>query len=178
MGRDKALLEFAGEPLWQRQRAVLAGAGAVEIFLSARPGQAWAERAEGFSGVLHDALVDGGPLVGVTAALERATQPWVAVLAIDLPRMTAAWFSALRAECRAGVGVVGRHDGFFEPLAAVYPRELRFLAWEAMARGEFSFQRLLAAAVAQGLMRPHEISAGEAGGFENWNEPGFCGAKT
>jgi len=48
MGRDKALLEVDGRPLWQRQREVLQGLGAAELFLSVRPEQEWARHA-GFS---------------------------------------------------------------------------------------------------------------------------------
>lgn len=178
MGRDKALLEVAGVPMWQRQRDVLARAGAAEIFLSARPEQAWAAGAVGFSAGVRDAIALGGPIVGLTAGLERTTAPWLAVLAIDLPAMTPEWFAGLLARCSPGVGRVGRRGDFFEPLAAVYPQEMKWLAWEAVARGEYSLQRLLAAAVAQGLMSVHEITTAEAPLFANWNEPGFCSAKT
>ncbi len=171
MGRDKALLEAGGLPLWARQQRVLIEAGAAEVVLSARPNQVWANRATGFSAVVHDAMPGCGPMVGVTAALERAAHPWVAVLAIDLPAITPDWFARLMAGCSPGVGVVGRREGWFEPLAAIYPREFRFPAWEAMVRQEFSLQRLLRAAVAAGLMRVHEISAIEAPQFANWNEP-------
>ena len=175
MGRDKALLGFAGAPLWQHQLDVLARAGAAEIFLSARPGQAWTRTAPGFTAVLHDAFPDCGPLGGLTAALERATHPHLAVLAIDLPHMTPEWFASLRAGCAPGVGVVGRHpaeEKFFEPLAAVYPLEAMPVAQAALARGEFSLQKFLTAAVAQHLMRAREISPAEVSLFENWNEPG------
>jgi molybdopterin-guanine dinucleotide biosynthesis protein A len=173
MGRDKALLPAAdGRPLWARQRDVLARAGAAEIFLSARPDQAWVQDVAGFAALLHDAFPDCGPLPGITAGLERGSHPHLAVLAIDLRRMTESWFSTLLAECAPGVGVVGRHGEFFEPLAAFYPREAMPLAWEALARGEYSLQRLLAAAVAAGLMRVHDFGAGELTLFENWNLPG------
>lgn len=171
MGRDKALLEADGAPLWRRQRDVLAQAGAAEIFLSVRPEQTWAEQAPGFAGRLYDGLAFGGPLVGLTAGLERAEQAHLAVLAIDLPRMPPAWFGALLAECTPTAGCVGRRGDFFEPLAAVYPRELKWLAWAALGRGEYSLQRLIAAAVEQGLMRVREVSDAEAGWFENWNTP-------
>lgn len=171
MGRDKALLEAGGAPLWRRQCDVLAQAGAAEIFLSVRPEQHWAEQTQGFAGRLYDALAFGGPMVGITAALERAGHAHVAVLAIDLPRMPAAWFEAVLAECTPTAGCVGRRGDFFEPLAAVYPRELKWLAWEVLGRGEYSLQRLLAAAVAQGLMRVREIGDAEAAWFENWNTP-------
>lgn len=176
MGRDKALLEVGGVPLWQRQREVLVAAGAAEVFLSARPEQSWTRAAAGFAGVVHDALPDCGPLVGATAGLERANHPWLAVLAIDLPAMMPAWFHGLRADCAPGVGVIGRRAGFFEPLAAIYPCEFKWLAWEALARGEYAFQRLTAQAVQEGRLRVREIRPEEAGWFANWNEPAAPGA--
>jgi molybdopterin-guanine dinucleotide biosynthesis protein A len=171
MGCDKALLDPQGVALWRRQREVLAQAGAVEIFLSARPEQAWAAHAAGFAAVLTDPFPGGGPLVGVVAALERAAHPWLAVLAVDLPAVTPAWFSALAAECAPGVGAVGRREGYFEPLAAIYPAEVLRPMRAAIAQRQFSFQGLLARAVEQGAMRPHEITAIEAPLLDNWNEP-------
>ncbi|MFI5357417.1 MAG: molybdenum cofactor guanylyltransferase [Opitutales bacterium] len=171
MGREKALLETGGGPLWQRQRDLLAQLGAAEIFLSVRPEQAWARSAPGFTARLHDVLPDCGPIGGLTAALERAAHPHVVVLAVDLPRMTAAWLETLLAGRTEDCGAVGRRDGFFEPLAALYPKALMPLAWEALARGDYALQPLLAAGVAQGFLRVQEIDAATAPQFENWNEP-------
>ena len=171
MGRDKALLELDGVPLWSRQREILARAGAAEIFLSPRPGQAWSRRIAGFTAVLLDSWPNSGPIAGLTAGLERATQAHLAVLAIDLPRMTTDWFDRLHGDCAPGMGAVGRREDFFEPLAAIYPRELMPLAWQALAKGEHSLQRLLATAVTQGLMRVRQIDETDAPLFENWNEP-------
>ena len=171
MGCDKALLEIDGVPLWSRQRDTLARAGAAEILLSARPEQKWVQHTSGFSALLHDEQPNCGPIIGVTAGLERAVHPHLAVLAIDLPRVDAAWFQSLLADCAPDVGVVGRRGEFFVPLAAIYPREVKWLAWETIARGDFSLQHFLAAAVAQGFMRVREISAADAVRFENWNEP-------
>ncbi len=174
MGREKALLEVDGVPLWRRQRDVLAAAGAAEIFLSVREEQRWRYEAPGFSGQLLDAVAEGGPIIGLTAGLERASHGHLAVLAVDLPQMSAAWFARLRAECAAGVGCVGRHRGdgqFFEPLAAIYPKELMMSGWEALVRAEFSLQRFVAAAVEEGRLRMIEIGPEDVALFENWNEP-------
>ena len=174
MGRDKALLEADGVPLWRRQRDVLAAAGATEIFLSARPNQDWvraALAAGGWAGVLHDEMPSAGPLCGLTAAIERAAQPHVAVLAIDLPKMTADWFVRLLRECAPGAGAVGRRGEFFEPLAAIYPREMMPLAWSALAHGRYALQQLIADGAAQQMIRVREVSASESALFENWNEP-------
>ena len=46
------------------------------------------------------------------------------------------------------------------------------MARAALERRELSLQKLLAAGVAQGLLRVREISADEAPLFANWNEPG------
>jgi molybdopterin-guanine dinucleotide biosynthesis protein A len=173
MGRDKALLEIDGLPMWRRQRDVLARAGATEIFLSARTDQEWvrdALAAGGWAGVLHDAMPSAGPLCGLTAAIERASHAHVAVLAIDLPKMNAEWFAGLRRECAPGVGVVGRRGDFFEPLAAIYPRELMPLAWSALAHGRYALQQLVKDGIAQQMLRAREIGAEESALFENRNE--------
>jgi molybdopterin-guanine dinucleotide biosynthesis protein A len=171
MGAEKALLVSGGMPLWSRQRDLLAGAGAVEIFLSARPEQAWTESAKGFTAVLHDAFPECGPLAGICAGLERMTGSHLAVVAVDLPQLPTAWLTRLSREAAEGAGAVGMRDGFFEPLAAIYPRELKWLAMEHLAAGDYSLQSLLRAAIEQGLMRTLPITADETSWFENWNVP-------
>jgi len=171
MRRDKALLEQGGRVLWQRQLELLQQTGAAEIFLSARADQAWAETAEGFAAVVRDAVPNAGPLGGIAAALERCGEGHLGVLAVDLPHMQPEWFAELRKHCAPGVGAVGRNGQFFEPLAAIYPRELLPLAKAALERRELSLQKLLAAGVAQGLLRVREIGDGERPFFTNWNEP-------
>jgi molybdenum cofactor guanylyltransferase len=170
MGRDKALLETEGRLLWERQRDLLVEVGAFEVFLSARADQDWAKRAAGFKAVLHDPDPGCGPLTGIVAALERSSTSHLVVLAIDLPRMTPHWFEALLAQCPPGVGAVGRTPEFFEPLAAVYPRELLPLAWEAIAGARYGLQPLLNDAVDAGLMTVGKIGEVEAPWFENWND--------
>lgn len=167
MGRDKALLPMAGEPLWRRQWRVLEQAGAAEIFLSARPDQAWVP-----SGVttLADAVPGAGPLAGIAAALARCKTSHLLVLAVDLPQMTPAWFAQLAAACALGRGAVGRRGKFYEPLAAIYPGELRAAAKAALGRGDYALQAFIASAADR--MAVHDITDAEAPWFENWNEPG------
>ena len=99
------------------------------------------------------------------------THTHLAVLAVDLPRMEASWFTPLLADCSPGVGVVGHREKFHEPLAAVYPREILPLVRDALQRRELALQKLIAAGVVRGLLRSREISPAEAAMFENWNEP-------
>jgi molybdopterin-guanine dinucleotide biosynthesis protein A len=166
MGTDKALLPVAGRPLWERQVEVLRAAGAREIFFSARPDQTWVPAG---ARVVRDAVPGAGPLAGIAAALAACEDTHLAVLAVDLPQMEPAWFARLLATCAPGIGAVGRREGFFEPLAAIYPREMLPAAEAVLTRGDYSLQRLLTTAAAQFNVRA--ITDQEAGWFENWNEP-------
>lgn len=166
MGSDKALLTTVdGQAWWERQCAVLTQAGAAEILISARPEQTWVPVG---AMVVRDAEENGGPLAGIVAALERAAHGHVAVLAVDLPAMQAEWFARLLAQCEPGVGAVGKNGDYFEPLAAIYPREILPGARAALVRGEGSLQRLIAAEAARFAVL--EINADEAAWFENRNE--------
>jgi molybdopterin-guanine dinucleotide biosynthesis protein A len=166
MGRDKALLACEGEPLWRRQWRLLEQAGAGEIFLSARSDQTWVPKNVV---TLTDAVTGAGPLAGITAALARCRTTHLIVLAVDLPQMTSMWFRQLAADCVPGRGAVGRRGKFFEPLAAIYPCELRGAAEAALSRGDYALQAFIAAAGERFQIR--EITDTEAPWFENWNEP-------
>jgi molybdopterin-guanine dinucleotide biosynthesis protein A len=119
--------------------------------------------------VVHDSVPDAGPLAGIVAALAKCRGAHLLVLAVDLPRMEPVWFAQLAAACTPGRGAVGRRGGFYEPLAAIYPRGLLPAAEQALARGDFSLQHLITAA--GDLMAAREITDAEASWFENWNEP-------
>ena len=167
MGCDKALLPIGETVLWRRQWALLAAAGANDRWLSVRAEQAWVPAGVA---VLHDGVNDAGPLAGIAAALEKMRGTHLLVLAVDLPQMEAAWFGRLKSLCAPGVGAVGCRGGFYEPLAAVYPRELARDAVARLIRGEYALQRFIAAAGP--VMQSIGISAAEAPWFANWNESG------
>jgi len=166
MGTDKAELAVGGRLLWQRQWALLEQAGATERFLSVRPEQLWVPT-DGL--VVYDRQPDAGPLSGIAAALAKMTGSHLLVLAVDLPAMEPTWFQELAALCSAGVGVVGWQSGYFEPLAAIYPRELLGAAVIALAREELSLQHFIKNADA--AMRTHAIAESKQAWFTNWNEP-------
>lgn len=171
MGRDKAEIRLPdGRPLWRRQLDdVLRPLCPAEIFLSgpAREGLPADVR------VLPDAAPGLGPLSGIAAALGLAATPLVAVLAVDLPGMTAQFFrERLLPICTPGRGAVGiGTDGFFEPLAAVYPRAAHGLAVEHLRGTDRSLQSFVRAAVTAGFVAPTGLCPGEAPQFVNWNQP-------
>ncbi len=169
MGRDKARLRVGGEPLWRRQVRVLGEAGAAPVVVVRREGQT------GMRGVrvVRDVFVGAGPLAGLHAALGAAGEAaWVAVLAVDMPAVEAAWFAQLRQRCARGRGAVVRHADGFEPLAAIYPVEARAVVEGRLRRGEYAMQGLVRALVRAKRMAVVEIAAEERAAMENWNSPG------
>ena len=173
MGRDKALLERGGQPLWRRQREVLRAAGAAEVFLSARDDQPWAHAATvQFDAVVRDVEADCGPLAGIVAAFDRATQPWLIVLAIDLPAMTAEYLQQLMAQVVAGRGVVPAWGkGPSEPLCAIYPQAARKLAAERLERRQLKMHEFVGTLERAKLVARVPIAKKHAALFDNWNEP-------
>jgi molybdopterin-guanine dinucleotide biosynthesis protein A len=167
MGGDKALLPFEGRELWKRQWALLDELDVTQKYLSARAEQTWVPA--GIE-VVHDDIADAGPLAGIAAAMARATTTHLLVLAVDLPLLQTAWLEALREDCAVGIGAVGCRDGFYEPLAAIYPCSLRQAAERASQSDERSLRRFIAQAGS--AMKSCEITEAQAGLFANWNEPG------
>ncbi len=173
MGRDKALLDVGGRPLWQRQWGLLAEAGATERFLSVRAEQDWAP-AE--LPKIMDVAPDAGPLAGIIAALERCTTPLLLVLAVDLPGMQAAYLQRLHERCGLERGVVPwRRGGRPEPLCAIYPREVLSEARELLAHGHNAVTGLAATAGSLGLIGTLAIEPDDEPLFVNWNHPGDIG---
>ncbi len=163
MGRDKALLEIGGEPLWRRQLATLRGLSPEELMISGPPRD---DRE-----TVADEFKNAGPLAGVAAALQKCAAPLLVVLAVDLPVMTTDFLKTLLALSRPGKGVVPRGPEFFEPLAAVYPSACAALADEALRRGDFSMQHFVESAIAQELVAGRTIAPEEAHLFANLNTP-------
>ena len=153
LGSDKAELRLTGEPLWRRQMKVLRSAGAGRVVLVRRPGQSAPDGIECW----RDGTEGAGPLRGLRAALAPRLAPFVAVLAVDMPGIDAAWFRWLAKFCRAGSGAMACHPEAYEPLAAIYPAEalaaveghlagddqsLQSLAWDLASAGRVSLHPL------------------------------------
>ena len=164
MGRDKALIEIDGLPLWRRQLAILNELGANEIFLSG------SRAAEGCQ-TLPDARPRIGPLGGLVACFRHCSTPRLAVLAVDLPKMTTAFLRGLLQESSSACGIVPVIDDRFEPLAAIYPKATLLLAERQLESTEYSLQTFCRACAKEGLVRPRHISKDERPLFQNLNTP-------
>lgn len=171
MGSDKALLEVGGQPLWSRQVAILQAAGAAPIGVVRRSAQA-ALPLPSSAFLWLDSLVDVGPVAGLHAALQATSADWLAVAAVDLPRLDAGWFALLAAKCLPGRGAIVRHpDGTFEPLAAIYPASTRVTLSRQLERRDYSLQSLARALVAEDRLAVLPLPADGAARVENWNTP-------
>jgi molybdopterin-guanine dinucleotide biosynthesis protein A len=167
MGRDKAQVEVEGEPLWARQVGVLRAAGAARVVLIRRRDQ----EPVGYPDCRFDLFTGCGPLAGIHAALEMGGYPLVAVLAVDMPGIDAAWFEWLRGLCRPGIGAVAGGATVLEPLAAIYPAEALAEVAARIARKELSVQALAWGLAASGRMSIVGLPAAYAARVASLNEP-------
>lgn len=168
MGTDKALLEFEGVLLWQRQRQVLHDSGINDVIVVRRPEQPALD-----SEIPHarDQVPGAGPLAGLHAALAAGPISWLAVLAVDMPAIDPGWFEWLRQACQPGVGAIARHTNGFEPLAAIYPGTALNVVEERLRKREFSLQDLIFALVESRQLTVLTLPETERQRVANWNSP-------
>lgn len=169
MGRDKALLEVEGQPLWRLQLAKLS-AVCDSVIVCGSPSQAALFAAENVR-FAADAAPGLGPLSGIARALELAQASHVLILAVDMPKMSEGYLRGLCGAVEERWGVVPERDGAFEGLCAVYPRDL--LPWIAalLSGADRSLHALIRLGLEKDLLRPLPIAPAELHFFENWNAP-------
>ncbi|MGH9758883.1 MAG: molybdenum cofactor guanylyltransferase, partial [Candidatus Acidiferrales bacterium] len=119
MGRPKALLEIAGEPIMLRLARLIRNATGrdAEIIGTAAPA------ANGLL-ILPDDWPGAGPLGGIATALWNSECDWNLILACDLPYLTQDWLAHLieRGRASAADAVIPMNDRGAEPLCAMYHR--------------------------------------------------------
>ncbi len=152
MGVDKATLRAGDTTLWARQLGELRALEPEALCISARASPSW--RPAGV-GVVLDEPPSRGPLSGLAAALSRARTSHILALAVDLPRITTAHLLQILEMAAPGLGVIPLHEGWFEPLCAVYPVEAAEHCRRALDGQDFSLQTLARSLAGQNLIRPH-----------------------
>ena len=167
MGRPKATLEFAGIPLWLRQVALAQSLGTRDIMISSGPD--WSPE-RGPWKVVSDRVPGKGPLGGLQAALDSMSTEWLLVLAVDMPDMTQDFLERLVAFARTR-GVVPLVDGFYQGLAAIYPRTMRGIVDEALGGEDRSLQALVGRALEMGLVDAMPVADADKPLFRNLNRP-------
>ncbi len=167
MGRDKALLHLRGKPLVQHVLERLSGL-ADEVILSTNTPAAFS-----FLNLptLPDERPGQGPLGGLSTVLKAASNPFVAVVACDMPFASLPIFEyelGLIQEANADVVVPESVDGL-EPLHAVYRCEACLPVIEqALQSGHLRMAEWLEKVNLQ-TIRPYEISQYDPDGLAFWN---------
>lgn len=168
LGTDKAFLPWAGRRLLDRQLDLLRTLGPTSLLISGRTGIDYAIAG---ASVVFDAVAGLGPIGGLAAVLEAVATPHVVVVAVDLPAMTPEFLRQLLHQRAEGTGVVPRSAASWEPLAAVYPREILPLVRLHIERRELALHRLIDAGIAAGLLIEARIAGQFLGVFRNVNTP-------
>jgi molybdopterin-guanine dinucleotide biosynthesis protein A len=115
MGRDKALVQFAGRPLVEHALAVLRNAGLIASVAGAHSPLA------AFAPVVEDSEVDRGPLGGVCAALGSTGARRAVFLPVDLPLLPSSLVDCLmrHAEIADRAVTLPSVNGFAQTFPAV-----------------------------------------------------------
>lgn len=122
MGENKGLMRFMGVPLIQRVYERTKNIAGEVLIVSNTP-----EDLDFMDvSLVSDSIVGKGAIGGLYTAMDRASSEYVAVVACDLPFVSAAILSEgarLLEEVGADVAIPNVNGDFYEPLHAVYRRE-------------------------------------------------------
>lgn len=133
MGRDKALLEIAAEPLVLRMarlvRAVIGSAP--RLIGSSEPYRQFELK------IVQDDWPGAGPLGAVATALRVSKADWNLVIACDLPYLTSEWLQFLVARARrtSADTVLPVNFSGAEPLCAMYHKRCESALRSALENG-------------------------------------------
>jgi molybdopterin-guanine dinucleotide biosynthesis protein A len=136
MGRDKARLELAGQPLVAHMLAKLTGLGLETAICGNRPDLA------ALAPVLPDPELPGdaspGPLAGILAALEASNSALNLFLAVDMPGVPVDFLRWMieRAALTQSPATIPFVAGRAQPLCAIYHRELAPFIRRSLVSGE------------------------------------------
>jgi molybdenum cofactor guanylyltransferase len=119
MGREKALVEFSGQPLIEHALGILCSAGLTPSIAGSHAGL------NQFAPVIPDESPGAGPLAGVCAALASTHAPHAVFLSVDMPLIPASLVAFLLHHARiTGRAVtVAAVSGFAQTFPAVIARE-------------------------------------------------------
>jgi len=132
MGREKAMLEIAGEPqIVRTARLVEAVVGTAAIV---GPRQEFSQF--GWE-CLEDDWPGAGPLGAIATVLRATSADCNLIVACDLPYLTKEWLKYLkeRGQSSAADAVVPESERGAEPLCAVYRKRGEQAIWDALESG-------------------------------------------
>lgn len=139
MGRDKGLMEFHGKPLIHYGIELLAHF--TDSILISTGNSDYLEF--GWE-LVPDEITGQGPAAGLAASLNYTTTPWNLVLACDLPYLEAELIRNLIDASEGSMAVIPIHNGVFEPLAALYHKDLSPIFEAAIYSGNLALHKIVA----------------------------------
>lgn len=148
MGRDKALLPFAGRPLIEHALSIFRQAGLPISIAGAR-----SPLLVDFAPVVEDISPGLGPLAGICAALASTPAEYAVFLPVDLPLLPPSLIVYLlhRAQATGQIVTVAAVSGFVETFPAILHRSLLpHLKGELLAGRNGCFSAFKASASALG----------------------------
>jgi len=169
MGRDKALLAIAGEPLVVRvARLVESAVGEVTVV-----GKPEAYKLLKLNAV-NDDWPSAGPLGGIATALGASKVPWSLIVACDLPYLTRSWLNYVVARALASQAdaVLPMNAHGIEPLCAIYHKRCEGAIRIELERGMRKVTDALQGVLVE-MIAPLEWKAFDSDGllFKNMNSP-------
>ena len=167
MGEDKALKTFLGRPLIERVLERVSAIADELLVTTNRP----ADYSFLHLRLIPDLKQGRGALGGLYTAIASASQPFVAVLACDMPFASAALLeTASRILVQEGADVViAKGEEGYEPLHAVYRRETCLPAIEAAIAADQWKVIAWFPEVKVRVLNPDEIKATDPLGLAFWN---------
>lgn len=139
LGRDKALLTIAGEPLLARAVRILASVCGSVLVVAGPERQALVPGVP----VLPDELPGAGPLGGIATALRAIEGERLLAVATDMPLLQPAVLRLLIAASPGYDVTVPRIDGRTQQLCAVYARSCLPLIDGQVVSGDFRVGRFI-----------------------------------
>jgi molybdopterin-guanine dinucleotide biosynthesis protein A len=157
MGADKAFLKFQDATLLER--AVGISRSVCDNVLVCGPREKFGAEA------IEDVFPDCGPLGGIHAALKSSLSDWNLILAVDLPFVTADFLRYLLRQTEASeaglpLAVVPRAAGGWQPLCALYRRQLADAAEKALQQKRYKIDRLFAEVAVRAVEEAEILQAG------------------
>ena len=170
MGRDKALLDYAGWPLIAHAVELLRKAGLEPYIVGTRPDLA------AYAPVIEDLHPDCGPLGGMEAALAASSSEWNVFLPVDLPLLPGGFLHYLqeRAGITSAAATIPSLAGRPQPLCAVYQRGLLDGIRRSIAAGDYKVMRAIESAVQETEIDIFGVEAVAAARGEWPAQPSVC----
>ena len=134
IGMEKALVDFRGKPMVQWVLDVLSRVGdEVVASVSTTPSEGLVHALGGSVIIVPDRRPGMGPVEGLLSTFRVARGEYVAVAPCDAPFVQWELFDALFSRAEGLAGAVPVVNGYYEPLIAVYHRNLYLEALERVS---------------------------------------------